>query len=65
MVLLFLQVVEVHPDDGSGRGPRIGCSLKLVNQTDGTDLDPQVIKRGGMHGVVGGWGGIRHVGECE
>jgi hypothetical protein len=39
---VIVQVVEVHPDDGSGRGPRIGCSLKLVNQTDGVDLDPQV-----------------------
>jgi hypothetical protein len=33
------QVVEVGHDD---RGPKIGCSMKLVDQADGTDLDPQV-----------------------
>lgn len=37
----FVQVVEVGEDD-RGRGPKIGCSLKLVDQSDGTDLDPQV-----------------------
>jgi hypothetical protein len=35
-------VVEVGHDD---RGPKIGCSMKLVDQADGTDLDPQVGNR--------------------
>lgn len=33
------KVVEVGED---ARGPKIGCSMKLVDQADGTDLDPQV-----------------------
>jgi hypothetical protein len=33
------QVVEVTHDE---RGPKIGCSIKLVDQGDGADLDPQV-----------------------
>jgi hypothetical protein len=36
-----MQVVEVGEDE-KGRGPKIGCSMKLVDQGDGTDLDPQV-----------------------
>jgi hypothetical protein len=39
---MVVQVVEVQPDDGSGRGPRIGCSIKLADQKSGQDLDPQV-----------------------
>jgi hypothetical protein len=50
-------VVEVT-DDESGRGPRIGCSIKLVNQADGTDLDPAGTRyrprRGGEGGGRGG-----------
>jgi hypothetical protein len=37
----YMQVVEVGEDE-KGRGPKIGCSMKLVDQGDGTDLDPQV-----------------------
>lgn len=29
-------------DVDNPRGPKIGCSMKLVDQSDGTDLDPQV-----------------------
>ncbi|KAF6261416.1 hypothetical protein COO60DRAFT_1636853 [Scenedesmus sp. NREL 46B-D3] len=35
------KVVEVGHDD---RGPKIGCSMKLVDQSDGTDLDPQNLR---------------------
>jgi hypothetical protein len=38
--LMSLKVVEVGED---ARGPKIGCSMKLVDQADGTDLDPQVL----------------------
>ena len=33
-------MVEVGEDDGSGRGPKIGCSIKLVDQKTGEDMDP-------------------------
>jgi len=36
-----VKVVEVVPDE---RGPKVGCSIKLVNQRDGTDLDPNFLK---------------------
>jgi hypothetical protein len=49
-LLLLLQVVEVGYDD---RGPKIGCSMKLVDQADGTDLDPQVRLRALGVGVQG------------
>ena len=32
---IWVKVVEVGEDE---RGPRIGCSLKLVSQSDGRDL---------------------------
>jgi hypothetical protein len=51
-------VVEVS-DDGSGRGPRIGCSIKLVNQADGTDLDPGGSRYRPRGGGAGGGGGGR------
>jgi hypothetical protein len=31
-------------DPGSGRGPKIGCSIKLVDQTSGEDLDPNGLR---------------------
>ena len=37
--MIWIKVVEVD-DDGSGRGVKIGCSLKVVDQTTGEDLDP-------------------------
>lgn len=27
-----------------GRGPKVGCSIKLVDQRHGTDLDPHNVK---------------------
>ncbi|KAL4418798.1 hypothetical protein ABPG77_010207 [Micractinium sp. CCAP 211/92] len=34
---VWVKVVDITFDE---RGPKIGCSIKLVSQTDGTDLDP-------------------------
>lgn len=31
-------------DDGSERGPKVACSIKLVDQREGTDLDPHNVK---------------------
>lgn len=36
-----VKVVEVVADE---RGPKVGCSIKLVNQRDGSDLDPNFLK---------------------
>ncbi len=36
-------------DDGSGRGPKIGCSIKLVDQKTGEDMDPNGLRY--VHGV--------------
>ena len=52
-----LQVVEIGEDDGSGRGPKIGCSIKLVDQTSGEDMDPNGLRykpRGSGPGDPGG-----------
>lgn len=38
-----MQVVEVT-DDGGERGPKVACSIKLVDQREGTDLDPHNVK---------------------
>lgn len=48
-----VKVVEVVPDE---RGPKVGCSIKLVNQRDGTDLDPNFLKYR-PRGEGGGGGG--------
>lgn len=53
---VWVKVVEVGEDD-RGRGPKIGCSMKLVDQADGTDLDPQNLRyrpRGDPHAPQGG-----------
>uniref|UniRef100_A0A7S3VHF1 S1 motif domain-containing protein n=2 Tax=Dunaliella tertiolecta TaxID=3047 RepID=A0A7S3VHF1_DUNTE len=56
---VYVKVVEVIPDDGTGRGPKIQCSIKLVDQASGEDLDPTNLRykprgtEGGM-GVPGG-----------
>ena len=52
---MFVKVVDVKQDE---RGPKIGCSIKLVSQRDGTDLDPHNLKyrprpEGGGPGVSG------------
>ena len=31
-------------DDGGERGPKVACSIKLVDQREGTDLDPHNVK---------------------
>lgn len=42
---LWVKVVEIKdPEPGSDRGPKIGCSIKLVSQKDGTDLDPHGLR---------------------
>lgn len=35
---VWVKVVEV--EEGGERGPKVGCSMKLVSQSDGEDLDP-------------------------
>ena len=42
---IWVKVVEIKDaDPGSDRGPKVGCSIKLVSQRDGTDLDPHGLK---------------------
>lgn len=42
---VWVKVVEIkEADPGSDRGPKIGCSIKLVSQKDGRDLDPHSLK---------------------
>ena len=48
-------------DDGSGRGPKIGCSIKLVDQSSGEDMDPNGLRykpRGEGGGPMGGKQGL-------
>ena len=54
---VWVKVVEV--DAGGERGPRIGCSIKLVSQSDGTDMDPanSRYRPRGEGGAPGGGGG--------
>ncbi len=54
-VQVWVKVVEVR-DDGSGQ-PKINCSMKVVSQEDGSDVDPTnaAANRGGGGG--GGRGG--------
>ncbi len=53
-VQVWVKVVEVR-DDGSGQ-PKINCSMKVVSQEDGSDLDPTntAASRGGGGGGRGG-----------
>jgi predicted RNA-binding protein with RPS1 domain len=54
---VFVKVVELGEPDERGN-PKVGCSIKLVSQRDGTDLDPGNVKykpRG-----EGGAGGGQH-----
>lgn len=40
-----MQVVEVKEEEGGGgRGARVACSIKLVDQKTGDDLDPNNLK---------------------
>jgi hypothetical protein len=55
-----VKIVDVSEDETRG-GSKISASLKLVNQRDGTDLDPAHTKyrpRGGREGGGGGAGGL-------
>jgi len=61
---VWVKVVEVTEDD---RGPRIGCSMKLVSQADGKDLDPNGLHykpRGeaptGSRAPIGQTAGVAH-----
>ena len=41
----WVKVVEIkEAEPGSDRGPKLSCSIKLVSQRDGTDLDPHGLK---------------------
>lgn len=43
--VIWVKVVEIKDaEPGSDRGPKVSCSLKLVSQRDGTDLDPHGLK---------------------
>ena len=43
--IVYVKVTEVRDaEPGSSRGPKIGCSIKLVSQRDGADLDPNNLK---------------------
>lgn len=56
---VWVKVVDVTQDE---RGPKVGCSIKLVSQRDGTDLDPENVKykpRGEGGGGGPGGGGFR------
>jgi len=57
---VWVKVVDVTEDE---RGPKIACSLKLVSQRDGADLDPHNVKykpRGGDGSGPGGLGQVRY-----
>lgn len=42
---VWVKVVEIkEAEPGSDRGPKLSCSIKLVSQRDGTDLDPHGLK---------------------
>lgn len=51
---VWVKVTEVR-DEGGGP-PKVNCSMKVVSQEDGTDLDPDNI-RGAQRGGGGGGGG--------
>ncbi|KAK3243918.1 hypothetical protein CYMTET_46453 [Cymbomonas tetramitiformis] len=38
---VWIKVMELRPDEKVPGGNRISCSMKLVSQEDGTDLDPE------------------------
>lgn len=68
---VWVKVVEVREDDNTGR-TRIGCSVKLANQRDGTDLDPHGINYqprpeggGGGRAPVGAQAGETAKGKIE
>ncbi len=56
---VWVKVVEVR-DDGSGQ-PKVNCSMKIVSQEDGRDLDPTnaAASRGAGGGRGGGDAGFR------
>lgn len=58
---IYVKVVEVD-DDGSGRGVKIGCSLKVVDQTTGEDLDPTGLRYKPRRDAGGGRGTAQALG---
>jgi predicted RNA-binding protein with RPS1 domain len=54
---VYVKVVELGEPDERGN-PKVGCSIKLVSQRDGTDLDPGQVKYK-PRGEGGGGGGHR------
>ena len=56
---MWVKVVEVRTDD-PGAPPKIGCSIKLVNQKEGNDLDPHGLKYRPRGEGGGGGGGGSH-----
>ncbi|PRW33884.1 S1 RNA binding domain-containing isoform B [Chlorella sorokiniana] len=68
---VWVKVVDISFDD---RGPKIGCSIKHVSQSDGTDLDPSNTKyrprgegAGGPQGQqpIGAQVGVAHDGAVD
>ena len=53
---VWVKVTEVR-DEGSGP-PKVNCSMKVVSQEDGTDLDPDNT-RGAQRGGGGGRPGFQ------
>jgi len=63
---VFVKVVELGEPDERGN-PKVGCSIKLVSQRDGTDLDPGQVKykpRGERGSGGGGGGGHQPIGAA-
>lgn len=59
---VWVKVIEIKDaDPGSDRGPKISCSIKLVSQRDGQDLDPNGLKFK-PRPADGGFGAKRAVG---
>lgn len=56
---VWIKIIEISPDQGGTSDSKISGSIKLVSQSDGTDLDPHNLKykpRGGGGGSNNGNG---------
>ncbi|KAL4425307.1 hypothetical protein ABPG75_009323 [Micractinium tetrahymenae] len=58
---VWVKVVDITFDE---RGPKIGCSIKLVSQSDGTDLDPANSKYRPRGDGGGGFQGQQPIGAA-
>ena len=59
---VWVKVVDVKEDPGGKFSHKIGVSIKLVDQRDGTDHDPHGLKYKPRRGDEGGFGARRPVG---